>query len=63
MRVKSTNDCIRQMHEAGTGTGMVPPTNVQIVTSDGNTVAAHSSVLVIEQLEIEFRFKTSVQFS
>lgn len=50
MRVKSTNG----------GTGMVPPTDVQIVTSDGNTVVAHSSVLVIQQLEIEFCFEASV---
>jgi hypothetical protein len=54
MRVKSTNDCILQMHEVGTG--MVPPTDVQIVTADGNTIAAHSSVLVIERLEIDFYF-------
>ncbi|XP_078172347.1 BTB/POZ and TAZ domain-containing protein 2-like [Carex rostrata] len=43
MRVKSTNNCIRKSQEDGTD--MVPPTDVQIVTSDGNTIAAHSSVL------------------
>lgn len=49
MRVKSTNNCIRKSHEDGAD--MVPPTDVQIVTSDGNTIAAHSSVLVIEQIK------------
>lgn len=58
MRVKSTNNCIGKSH--GDGMDMVPPTDVQIVTSDGNTIAAHSSVLVIEQLRIDDYYRLIV---
>ncbi|KAJ4756384.1 BTB/POZ and TAZ domain-containing protein 2 [Rhynchospora pubera] len=43
MRVKSSNNCNPELHKAGAEMG--PPTDVQIVTSDANTIAAHSSVL------------------
>ncbi|RWV82854.1 hypothetical protein GW17_00055606 [Ensete ventricosum] len=40
------NGFLRRCHEAGNE--CVPPTDVQIVTSDGKSMPAHSSVLVCD---------------